>query len=45
LFWLQPDGTPLELFDLFKVPDRPTDLPEAFLVALASQQPASRRPT
>jgi hypothetical protein len=45
LFWLQPDGTPLELFDLFKVPDRPTELPEAFLVALASQQPTSRRPT
>jgi hypothetical protein len=36
MLWLQPDGTPLVLFDLFKVPERPTDLPQPFLMAAAS---------
>lgn len=38
LLWLQPDGTPLVLFDLFKVPERPTELPQSFLMAAASAQ-------
>ena len=36
LLWLQPDGTPVVLFDLFKVPERPTDLPAVFLAAAGS---------